>query len=60
MTTVMKERMVGKLSTLGIPFLEGIPAVKLNSLTSSVEIHNMSDGQVVFREGDAGDQFYII
>ena len=60
MTNVMKERMVSKLSSLGIPFLIGIPAKNLKSLTDLVEIHETSLDEVIFREGDAGDRFYII
>ena len=60
MTAVMKERMVSKLSSLGIPFLVGIPVASLRSLTDLVEIHEPSDAEVIFREGDRGDRFYIV
>ena len=60
MTTVMKERMVSKLSSLEIPFLVGIPNEKLKSMTSLVEIHEVNGKEVIFREGEQGDRFYII
>ncbi len=60
MTSVMKERMVTKLSSLGIPFLMGIPGDKLKSLTDLAQIHEIEDGEVIFCEGEKGDRFYII
>lgn len=60
MEAVMKERMVSKLSSLGIPFLDGIPAESLKSLNELVDIRETSEGEVIFREGDKGDRFYII
>ena len=60
MTIVMKERMVAKLSSLGIPFLVGIPAEALRSLTNLVEIYETRDEEVIFCEGQQGDRFYII
>lgn len=60
MTSVMKERMVSKLSSLGIPFLIGIPPVNLNLLANSVKIHQISDDEIIFRKGEVGDRFYIV
>lgn len=60
LTTVMKERMVSKLSSLGIPFLIGIPTKLLRSLTSLVEIHETQDNEIIFKENDIGDRFFII
>jgi len=60
LTSVMKQRMVSKLSSLGIPFLVGIPTESMRSLTSLVEIHEIQNDEVIFREGDPGDRFYII
>lgn len=57
---VIKQRMVSKLSTLGIPFLAGVPEEILSSLSSSVEIHDIPKDHVVCRQGDVGDSFFII
>ncbi|KAL9187931.1 hypothetical protein ACHAXT_006309 [Thalassiosira profunda] len=57
---VIKQRMVSRLSSLGIPFLDGIPDEMLASLGSSVEINDLPEGEVVFRQEDAGDRFYIV
>ena len=58
--SVIKQRMVSKLSSLGIPFLNGIPHDMLQSLATSVEIEEVPANGVVFRQGDVGDRFYII
>ncbi len=60
MKKVMAERMLSKLTSLGIPFLDGISEESFKSLTDQVEIHEPEDGEVIFREGDVGDRFYII
>lgn len=56
----IKKRMVGKLSSLGIPFLNGIPEEMLASLANSVTIDNIPSNHVVFSQGESGDRFYII
>ncbi len=60
MTSVMKERMVAKLSSLGIPFLVGIPNDMLRSMTDLAEVHEVDHEEVIFLEGQQGDRFYII
>ena len=60
MAIVMKERMVSKLPSLGIPFFIGIPPEKLKSLSNSVQIHQVTNDEVIFRQGDIGDRFYIV
>ena len=60
MTTVVKKRLLSKLSTLGIPFLNGITDDMFSSLADSVEINEVPKDHVVFRQGDVGDKFYII
>ena len=58
---VIKQRMVSKLSSLKIPYLNGVPEEMLSSLGSSVEIIEVSNaGEVIFKQGDVGDSFYII
>ena len=57
---VIKMRMVSKLSSLGIPFLNGISDDMLYSLAKSVTIEEVDNGHVVFQQGDVGDRFYII
>ncbi len=60
MKKVMAERMLSKLTSLGIPFLDGISEESFKSLTDQVDIHEPEDGEVIFHEGDVGDRFYII
>lgn len=60
LTTSIKKRMVSKLSSLGIPFLTGIPEEMLSSLATSVSIEEMPRDRVIFSQGDVGDAFYII
>jgi adenylate kinase len=57
---VIKQRMVSRLSSLGIPFLNGIPDEMLSSLASSVSINEVPKDHVIFNQGDVGDRFYII
>ena len=60
MMNVIKERMVSKLSLLDIPFMEGIPPEKHSYLLSLSGIHEIEKGDVIFRENDKGDSFYIV
>lgn len=60
LTKVIKQRMVSKLSSLGIPFLNGIPDEMLSSLATSVEINEVPKDHIIFNQGDVGDRFYII
>mmetsp|Transcript_3969 Transcript_3969/g.6107 ORF Transcript_3969/g.6107 Transcript_3969/m.6107 type:complete len:615 (+) Transcript_3969:62-1906(+) len=60
LTTSIKKRMVSKLSSLGIPFLTGIPEEMLTSLATSVSIQEVPMDHIIFRQGDVGDAFYII
>jgi CRP-like cAMP-binding protein len=60
LTTSIKKRMVSKLSSLGIPFLTGIPEEMLTSLATSVSIQEVPMDHVIFRQEDVGDAFYII
>lgn len=57
---VIKRRMVSKFSTLGIPFLTGIPDELLSSLAASVTISEVPKDHAIFNQGDVGDRFYII
>mmetsp|Transcript_64768 Transcript_64768/g.76038 ORF Transcript_64768/g.76038 Transcript_64768/m.76038 type:complete len:613 (+) Transcript_64768:81-1919(+) len=57
MLQVMTDRMLSKLSSIGIPFLVGI---ELTSLSTSVEMHEVPKDSIIFNEGDVGDRFYII
>ena len=45
---VIKQRMVSKLSSLGIPFLNGIPEDMLSSLASSVSIGKVPKDHVIY------------
>ena len=60
MTKVTIERMLCKLSVLGIPFLHGIPDEKLKSFADSSKLHELAHGDVVFKQGEYGDRFYIV
>jgi CRP-like cAMP-binding protein len=57
---VIKRRMVSKFSTLGIPFLNGIPDELLSALAATVTISEVPKDHVIFNQGDLGDRFYII
>jgi len=57
---VIKQRMVSKLSSLGIPFLSGITEDMLSSLATCVTIEEVPADHVIFKQGDVGDCFYII
>lgn len=60
MREVMKQRMVSKLSSLGIPFLDGIPPSSMQLLTDQVEVQDYNEGEIIFSEGDVGNRFYIV
>ena len=57
---VIKQRMVSKLSSLGIPFLSGITEDMLSSLAACVTIEEVPADHIIFKQGDVGDCFYII
>ena len=57
---LMKNRMIQMLSSLGIPFFVDISTDQLKSISKSLEIHEVDEDSIVFREGDVGDRFYII
>ena len=60
LTKSIKNRMVSKLSSLGIPFLTGIPEEVISSLSTSISIEEFPMNHVIFRKHDVGDAFYII
>lgn len=60
MKNVIKQRLLSKLSSLGIPFLSGFTEEMFTSLTDSVEIMEVPEDHVIFSEGDVGDKFYIV
>lgn len=60
MNEVMKDRMIGKLSSMDIPFLQGISPEMFSEFAHGVEMHEMEKDAVVFKEGEMGDRFYII
>jgi MFS family permease len=43
-----------------VPFLAPLPATALEHLAGSLRSHSFAGGQTVFRQGDAGDQFYVV
>mmetsp|Transcript_27356 Transcript_27356/g.51873 ORF Transcript_27356/g.51873 Transcript_27356/m.51873 type:complete len:643 (+) Transcript_27356:165-2093(+) len=60
MQQVMKDRMMGKLSSMDIPFLQGISKDMFGEFSTNVEMHELDDNDIVFKQGDFGDRFYII
>lgn len=60
LTRVIKQRMVGKLTSLRIPFMAGIPETLMSKLADSVSINEVPKDHVIFKQGDVGDRFYII
>lgn len=60
LTRVIKQRMVGKLTSLRIPFMAGIPETLMSKLADSVSINEVPKDYVIFKQGDVGDRFYII
>ena len=60
MEEVMKNRMIGKLSNMKIPFFKGVTDLDMNEFAASVDMHEYDKEEFVFKEGDKGDRFYII
>jgi CRP-like cAMP-binding protein len=60
MTSIIKKRLLSKLSTLGIPFLNGITDEMFTPLTDSAEINEVQQDEIIFKQGDVGERFYII
>lgn len=60
MELVMKERMIGKLSQMKIPFFKGVTDLDMDEFSVAVEMHEFDKDSVVFKEGDQGDRFFII
>lgn len=44
----------------GIPLLAGLPQAELLHLATSLHIRRFSKDEILFREGDSGDCFYIL
>jgi sigma-B regulation protein RsbU (phosphoserine phosphatase) len=44
----------------GVPLLAGLPQAELLHLATSLHIRRFSKDEVLFREGDSGDCFYIL
>jgi len=60
MMKIMKDRMIEKLSSLEIPFFQGISNAAFAKITESIEIEEFRADDVVFCEGDIGHHFYIV
>jgi sigma-B regulation protein RsbU (phosphoserine phosphatase) len=43
-----------------IPFFTGLPDAELDRLTSEMSVVNLAPGEMLFREGDAGEHLYVI
>lgn len=43
-----------------IPFFTELPADELDRIMSQLEVVNMKSGEILFREGDAGEHMYIV
>ena len=43
-----------------IPFFTDLPAEELDRIMAQLEIVNLKSGEILFREGDAGENMYIV
>jgi serine phosphatase RsbU (regulator of sigma subunit) len=43
-----------------VPFFEDFPEEELDRIMAQLEIVNLKSGEILFREGDAGDRMYIV
>jgi len=43
-----------------VPFFHGLPPRKLEYLASTLRVLEAGPGTVLFREGEVGDEFYIV
>ena len=43
-----------------VEFFEGLPAEDLDRIAAIVRGHSVESGEVLFEEGEAGDDFYIV
>uniref|UniRef100_A0A7S1BBP2 Cyclic nucleotide-binding domain-containing protein n=1 Tax=Corethron hystrix TaxID=216773 RepID=A0A7S1BBP2_9STRA len=59
-TQVMKDRMIEKLTSLDIPFFQGIPTESFTKISKSIEIRQFQLDDILFCEGDIGHHFYIV
>lgn len=57
---VMRQRIIQTFSAYKIPFFSAIPKSRYVQLADKCKIESFLAKQVIFREGDIGDRFYII
>ena len=43
-----------------IPFFTGLPDQELDRLSADMEVVNLKAGEILFREGDSGEQMYVL
>ena len=49
------------LNLLGnIPFFTGLPEEELDRLTNELDVLNLNNGDILFKEGDAGEHMYVV
>mmetsp|Transcript_29159 Transcript_29159/g.49450 ORF Transcript_29159/g.49450 Transcript_29159/m.49450 type:complete len:778 (+) Transcript_29159:66-2399(+) len=57
---VMRERIVNTFKKFHIPFFEAIPEESFHELAMKCKVETFEANEVIFKEGDDGDRFYII
>jgi CRP-like cAMP-binding protein len=43
-----------------IPLFAGLPVQELDSLLSALDVRELEDREILFREGDPGEHFYVV
>jgi len=56
----MKSRLMGMFSKMSIPFFEKVADDKFLELSQGCEVLDLPEGHVIMKQGDRGDQFYVI
>jgi CRP-like cAMP-binding protein len=56
----MKSRLMGMFSKMDIPFFEKADKKKFEQLSSGCEVLDLPKGEIIMKQGDRGDKFYVI
>ncbi|MCA2002325.1 MAG: cyclic nucleotide-binding domain-containing protein, partial [Chloroflexi bacterium] len=43
-----------------IPLFSDLPAEELDKIVSTLEVRELKDKEILFREGDPGEEFYVV
>jgi len=57
---VMRERIVNTFSQYHIPFFQAIPRSSFHQLAMECKLEKYDADEIIFKEGEPGDRFYII